>query len=86
MPPHGGSKGTLGALQKVWVRVYRQVARPSTLTSCREWRREDNLGYDYLYEQESEAQSAKYYYSTERHTGVDTDRHSCASGLKDPYY
>ena len=34
---------------------------------------EDNLGYDYLnHRQAAKAQSARYYCSTQRHTGVDT--------------
>ena len=78
--------GILRAVQKAWVRVYRQVVRPSALISCKEWGSEDNLGYDYLYGQVAKAQSVRYYCLTQRHTGVDTYRQSCASGPKCSYY
>ena len=47
--------------------MYRQVVQPSTLTNCRDKRREDNLGYDYIYGQATEAQSNRYYCSTQGH-------------------
>ena len=60
----------MGALQEVGVNIiimYRQVVQPSTLTNCRDQRSEDNLGYDYIYGQATEAQSNRYYGSTQNH-------------------
>ena len=47
--------------------MYRQVVQPSTLTNCRDQRSEDNLGYEYIYGQATEAQSNRYYGSTQNH-------------------
>ena len=64
--------------------MYRQVVQPSTLTNCRDQRSEDNLEYDYIYGQATEAQSNRYYGVALKITGVDSYRHCCASGPKYP--
>ena len=54
---------TMEDVQKARNRVYRQVVRPPTFASRREWRSEENLGHNYLHMQGAEAQSARYYFS-----------------------
>ena len=57
-PQNGGSTGTLGAMQEVWITVYQH------LPVAELWRSEDNLGYDYLYGQATEAQLSRFYCCT----------------------